>query len=103
MVFPRETPRVRWLILSATWVFVGALSLWHTYTMRDYVAMLNGLGRGGSETATPLRRPCPGSFSDSHAWVRYAIACQEGAPWQVRFTDDDNAAQSPEVHWNSAF
>jgi tetratricopeptide (TPR) repeat protein len=35
--------------------------------------------------------------------VRYALACQEGAPWQVRFTDTDNAPQGREVHWSSGF
>src|SRR3954463_10999799 len=82
MEFTRETTRARWLILFATWVFVATLALWHTFAMRDYIAVLDNLGRGAAATGTPLRRPSPGAFSDSHTWVRYALACHEGAPWQ---------------------
>lgn len=103
MLFTRESRRARWSIMIAVWAFVAGLALWHTLVTREYVAMLNGLGRNGANAETPLRRIAPGAFVDSHAWVRYALACQEGAPWQVRFTDTDNAPQGREVHWNSAF
>jgi tetratricopeptide (TPR) repeat protein len=94
---------MRWLILAAAWAMVAVLAIWHTAAMRDYVALLDSVGRNTPENATPLRRPAPAAFSDSHTWLRYALATQEGGPWQVRFTDIDNAPRGREMHWNSAF
>jgi len=102
MEVSRERPLTRWLLLLAAWVLIAALAGWHTQVMRDYIAGLAGLGRAGAEQSTPLTRPCPGSFSDSHTWVRYALAAQEGSPWPLRHTDTDNANQGREVHWSSA-
>jgi tetratricopeptide (TPR) repeat protein len=103
MVLTREGPLVRWLILAAAWAFVTVLANWHSSTMRDYVALLDAAGSSTPENTTPLRRPIPGAFSDSHAWVRYALAAQEGGPWQLRSTDTDNAPRGRELHWNSSF
>lgn len=102
MVLTRETPRTRWLVLLATWVVVALTLTWDTVAMRDYVGLLASAGTSPDD-ATPLRRPCPGSFSDSHTWVRLALASQEGGPWQVRSTDIDNAPKGRDVHWNSYF
>jgi tetratricopeptide (TPR) repeat protein len=103
MHITREGPRARWLIMGATWAFVAVLALWHTAVMRDYVGLLDQVGRPAVPADLPMVRPLPGSFADAQAWVRYALACQEGAPWQVRHTTIDNAPQGREVHWNSAF
>ena len=103
MRLTQESPRARWLIMLAAWALVAALVIWHTRATRDYIAVLDGAGLRGGTATTPLRRPCPSNFADGQTWVRYALALQEGAPWQVRFTDIDNAPAGREVHWNSAF
>ena len=103
MRLTQESPRTRWLIMLGAWALVAALVLWHTRATRDYIAVLDGAGLRGGTATTPLRRPCPSNFADAQTWLRYALALQEGAPWQVRFTDIDNAPAGREVHWNSAF
>lgn len=92
----------RWLILVCTWVLLACLATMDTRAVRDYVAMLDDSGTLPPDSL-PLKRSLPTEYSDAHTWVRYALAVQEGAPWQVRSTDIDNAPAGREVHWSSAF
>ena len=103
MRLTHESPRVRWLILLGVWTLVAFVAGWHALVMRDYVALLDRTGRRSPPAETPLRRPLPTNFMDAQAWVRHALALEEGAPWQVRFTDTDNAPAGRKVHWNSGF
>lgn len=101
MELTRESARRRWLIMASIWAAVATISFWHTEVMRDYVALLDGIGQPAAAHATPLGRPVPGSFVDGQNWMRYALAAQASGQWQVRFTHADNAPNGREVHWNS--
>ena len=98
MHITRENPRARGLIMAAVWTFVAAIAIWHAFAMRDYVAVLDRVGRPASAAATPLVRPLPSTFADAQAWLRFALADQTGGPWQVRHTDIDNAPAGREVY-----
>src|SRR3954468_3964343 len=101
MVLTRESPRIRWAIMGATWILVALLAAWHSRATKDYVALLDSVGHPAQ--ATPLQRPLPGSFSDAQTWVRFALSLQEGGGWQLRHTDIDNAPYGRDVHWSSVF
>jgi tetratricopeptide (TPR) repeat protein len=71
--------------------------------MRDFFDLLDRAGQRSPAVTSPLSRPCPSNYADAQMWLRYALALQEGAPWQVRHTDLDNAPDGREVHWDSGF
>lgn len=101
---PPEPPRTRWLWLAAAWSIVAVLAVLHSIAVRDYVTLLDSMGRqGGAAVATPLSRPCPTMFADTQMWVRHALTLVETDAWRIRYTDTDNAPFGREVHWNSAF
>ena len=103
MRLTHESPRARWLILLVTWALVAGIVAWQTLVMRDYLASLDRAGSRAVAVDTPLRRIIPSNFTDAQMWMRHALALEEGAPAQVRFTDTDNVPFGREVHWNSAF
>lgn len=72
------------------------------FAVRDYIALLDESGTLAPDSL-PLRRSVPSAYADTRTWVRYALAIDEGGPWRVRRTEDDNAPRGREVHWNSAF
>ncbi len=66
MELTRESPRARWLILSVTAGMVAVIVVLHTLAMRDYVGLLDGLGRrGATGLVTQLQRPIPTPFAIS--------------------------------------
>ncbi len=103
MLLTSERPRTRWLVLSAVWMLVALLAAWHAFAFRDYVELLNRAAPRVPPAVTPLQRIAPTNYADAQTWVRYALEFDRGAPWRVRFTQNDNAPVGREVHWNSAF
>ena len=104
MELTRESARVRWLLLFGAWALMAVLAIVHARQKRDYVALLDALGRrGAAEINTPLQRPVPTLHADAQMWVRHALTLAETDAWRVRRTDADNAPFGREVHWNSAF
>jgi hypothetical protein len=89
-----------WIVLACVWLLLGLLAVYETVGVRDYVALLDDSSTLPTDSL-PLRRSVPNEFADAHTWTRYAIAVEAGAPWQVRWTDIDNAPTGREVHWNS--
>jgi tetratricopeptide (TPR) repeat protein len=92
----------RWLILSLVWILVACLATLDSLAVRDYVALIDASGTVAADSL-PFVRPVPADYADAQTWVRYAIALDSGAPWQLRHTDIDNAPSGRDVHWNSAF
>lgn len=102
METPPEHPRSRRLWLAAAWIAVAIVVVFHSAAVRDYVVLLDSMGRAGG-AATPLSRPCPTVFADTQMWVRHALTLVETDAWRIRYTDTDNAPFGREVHWNSGF
>ena len=104
MQLTSETPRQRWMILTAIWLLVATLAFFHATVVRDYLAVVGGLGlRGAASSATPLKQPYPAFAADAQTWVRHALSLAEGDQVRLRYTTVDNAPKGREVHWNSAW
>ena len=104
MQLTQENRRTWWLVMVATWMVTAILILLHTQAVRDYVALIDGLGlNGAKEAGTLLRQVIPSRHADGQMWVRHALAARESHQARVRFTVLDNAPVGREVHWNSAF
>ncbi|MDO8543087.1 MAG: hypothetical protein Q7S40_21855 [Opitutaceae bacterium] len=104
MELTHENRRTRWLWLVGAWMLLAAIVAVHSVQVRDYIALLDSMGRtGGAVPATPLQRPCPTMFADVQTWVRHALTLLETDAWRIRYTAIDNAPWGREVHWNSAF
>lgn len=88
--------------MLATWFVAAFLILAHTAAVRDYIALLDGLGRPASgEIRTPLKQVIPARYADAQMWVRHALAAREAGELRVRRTSIDNAPAGREVHWSS--
>jgi tetratricopeptide (TPR) repeat protein len=99
-----ETAGRRWLILTAVWAVLTALVFVHANIVRDYLAIVGGLGvRPGATVTTPLKQAYPAFAADAQTWVRHALTLSEGKQVRLRHTDIDNAPYGREVHWNSAW
>jgi hypothetical protein len=97
-----ESPRVRWSLMGAVWLVVGALLLAHAVAVRDYLAVVNTQGlRGAPAATTPLQRTVPLIYADAQMWVLNALDLQEQGLTRVRRTQTDNAPFGREVHWSS--
>lgn len=93
---------MRWPLMIAVWLVVGALLLAHTLAVRDYLALVNLQGlRGAPAASTPLQRTVPLIYSDAQMWVLNALDLQEQGLTRVRSTQTDNAPFGREVHWSS--
>lgn len=103
MILTRESRRTWWLIMLSAWALAALLATLHTFAMRDYVDLLDRAAPRVPPIATPMRHIVPTNYADAQTWVRYAHTFDEGAPWRVRFTHNDNAPDGRSVHWNSAF
>src|SRR5687767_12836791 len=103
MQLTRETPGTRWLLLAAAWLVAGFLIAAHTSAVREYVAVLDGLGRPTTESITPLQQVIPARHADAQMWVRHALDATEANALRLRRTDSDNAPFGREVHWSSGF
>lgn len=102
MSFTRETPRTRWLILSAAWVVLAGALVYHTLQLKDYIRLLDALcRRGQTELTTPLQQTIPTMFADAQTWTRHSLALLETDAWRIRETQIDNAPYGREVHWHS--
>ncbi len=97
------TPRPRWLVLLVVWAGCLLLLGGHAAALRDYVALLDGLGRRGDEAATPPQQFVPARHADAQMWVRHTLAARAAGTARVRYTDTDNAPTGREVHWSSSF
>lgn len=101
---PAANPRASWLALVAVWLASAMLVLLHQAAERDYLTLLDGLGRHpNAELTTPLRQVIPARHADAQMWVRHALAQQETGALRLRFTPVDNAPAGREVHWSSLF
>jgi tetratricopeptide (TPR) repeat protein len=103
MILTRESRRTWWLIMIAAWAAAIAFAVSHAVAMRGYTAMLDGAAPRVPAVTTPKQHIVPTNYADAQTWVRYALTFDEGAPWQVRHTVNDNAPQGREVHWSSGF
>jgi tetratricopeptide (TPR) repeat protein len=102
MQITQESRGTRWFALVATWSVCAVVVLLHTNAVRDYLAMVDAMGRRpGVETTTPMRHVVPSRYADAQVWVRHAIAAEASGNARVRFTTDDNAPQGRDVHWAS--
>ncbi|MGH7944730.1 MAG: hypothetical protein ACREH8_05870 [Opitutaceae bacterium] len=102
MQLTHESRRTWWLAIAATWSVCVILVLLHTNAVRDYLQMLDGMGRReGVEAVTPMRHIVPSRYADAQMWVRHAIAAKASDETRLRFTRDDNAPHGREVHWAS--
>ena len=89
--------------MLGAWALAAVLAVPHTLALRDYVGLLDRAAQRVPPIATPMRHIIPTNYADAQTWVRYALTFDAGAPWQVRFTPNDNAPAGREVHWNSGF
>lgn len=89
--------------MVGAWALAAGLATWHTLAFRDYVGLLDRAAPRQPPVTTPMQHIVPTNYADAQTWVRYALTFDAGAPWQVRFTRNDNAPTGREVHWNSAF
>jgi tetratricopeptide (TPR) repeat protein len=89
--------------MIGAWALVALLATLHTRAFRDYVGLLDRAAPRVPPISTPMRHIIPTNYADAQTWVRYALTFDEGAPWQVRYTQNDNAPAGREVHWNSGF
>lgn len=88
--------------MLATWFVATFLILAHTAAVRDYIELLDGLGRPASGgIRTPLKQVIPARYADAQMWVRHALAAREAGELRVRRTMIDNAPAGREVHWSS--
>ena len=95
-----ERASARWLILIVTWSILAILVIAESGAMREYVAMLDASSTLPDDSLS-LHRAAPADYADAYTWTRLAVAAEEGAPWQTRWTNIDNAPYGREVHWNS--
>jgi tetratricopeptide (TPR) repeat protein len=103
MILTRESRRTWWLVILGAWALAALLVTRHTLAMRDYVALLDNAAPRNPPISTPHRHIIPTNYADTQTWVRYALTFDEGAPWRVRYTHNDNAPAGRAVHWNTAF
>ena len=103
MILTRESRRTWWLVMLGAWALAAGLATWHTLAFRDYVGLLDRAAPRVPPVTTPMQHIVPTNYADAQTWVRYALTFDAGAPWQVRFTPNDNAPAGRAVHWNSAF
>lgn len=89
--------------MLGAWALAAGLATSHTLAFRDYVALLDRAAPRVPPVTTPMQHIVPTNYADAQTWVRYALTFDAGAPWQVRFTRNDNAPAGRAVHWNSAF
>ncbi len=89
--------------MLGAWALAALLVTRHTLAMRDYVTLLDNAAPRIPPISTPHRHIIPTNYADTQTWVRYALTFDEGAPWRVRYTYNDNAPAGRAVHWNSAF
>ena len=89
--------------MLGAWALAAGLATWHTLAFRDYVGLLDRAAPRVPPVTTPMQHIVPTNYADAQTWVRYALTFDAGAPWQVRFTPNDNAPAGRAVHWNSAF
>ena len=89
--------------MLGAWALAAGLATSHTLAFRDYVALLDRAAPRVPPVTTPMQHIVPTNYADAQTWVRYALTFDAGAPWQVRFTPNDNAPAGRAVHWNSAF
>ncbi|MDO8545124.1 MAG: hypothetical protein Q7S40_32190 [Opitutaceae bacterium] len=104
MQLTQESRRTWWAVMLASWGVATLLILLHTGGVREYVDLLDGLGRrGGAAPETPMRQVIPARHADAQMWVRHALDARERGELRVRHTTADNAPLGREVHWSSAF
>ncbi|MBL9188031.1 MAG: hypothetical protein JNK23_11165 [Opitutaceae bacterium] len=102
MLLSRESPRVRWGIMLATWLACAGLAILHTQAVRDYLALLDSAApRPAGAADTPLRQLIPARHADAQMWVRHALAAEEAHTLRTRFTTADNTPAGRAVHWSS--
>jgi len=89
--------------MVGTWALAALLVTLHTIAFRDYLALLDRAAPRVPPISTPMQHIIPTNYADAQTWVRYALTFDAGAPWQVRYTQNDNAPAGRDVHWNSAF
>jgi hypothetical protein len=102
MQLTHESHRAWWLAMITAWSLCAIVILLHTNVSRDYLQMVDKMGRAqGPGAATPMRHVVPSRYADAQMWVRYAIAADASGQARVRYTRDDNAPAGREVHWAS--
>ena len=89
--------------MAGAWVLAAVLATAHAVAFREYVAMLTRSSQRTPPAVTAMHEIVPTNYADAQTWVRYALTFDQGAPWQVRYTFNDNAPAGREVHWNSGF
>jgi tetratricopeptide (TPR) repeat protein len=102
MQLSQESRGTCWFALLAAWGLCAALVILHSNAVRDYIAVVDGLGRRPEvQTATPMQHVLPARYADTQMWMRNAVAAEAAGSLRWRFTTDDNAPQGREVHWAS--